>query len=87
MLPNDMFDQLMVTYGKPTPDAVRQNNMTFYSAYNPKDPPEVLFKRFSDCQEVAIVAKVPFTTEQLLMNTFDLFTRSGLYTQDMDDWE
>ena len=87
MLPNDMFDQLMLTYGKPTPDAVRQNNLTFFSAYNPKDPPEVLFKRFADCQEIAIVAKVPFTTEQLLMNAVDLFTRCGLYTRDMDDWE
>ncbi len=82
-----MFDQLMRTYGKPTPDAVRKNNMTFYSAYNPTDPPEVLFKHFSDCQEVPIVSKVPFTTEQLLMNADDLFTRSGLYTWDMDDWE
>jgi hypothetical protein len=64
MLPNDMFDQLMLTYGKPTPDAVHQNNMTFFSAYNPKDPPEVLFKRFANCQEISIVAKVPFTTER-----------------------
>ena len=23
---NDIFDQLMTTYGKPTPDAMRQNN-------------------------------------------------------------
>ena len=87
MLPNDMFEQLMLTYGKPTPDAVRQNNMTFYSAYNPKDPPEVLFKRFADCQEIAIVARVPFTTEQLLMNAVDLLTRCGMYARDMDDWE
>jgi hypothetical protein len=44
MLPNDMLDQLMLTYGKPTPDAVRQNNAKFFAAYNPRDPPEVLFK-------------------------------------------
>ena len=87
MLPNDMFDQLMLVYGKPTPDAVCQNNLTFYSAYNPKDPPEVLFKHLSDCQEVAIVAKVPFTVDQLLMNAVDLFTRTGLYARDMVDWE
>jgi hypothetical protein len=87
MLPNDMFDQLMQMYGKPTPDAVRQNNLTFYLAYNPKDPPEVLFKRFTDCQEVAIIAKVPYTIEQLLMNAVDLFTCTGFYTRNMDDWE
>jgi hypothetical protein len=59
MLPNKIFDQLMTTYGKPTPDAVRQNNLIFFSTYNPKDPPELLFKRLADCQEVAIVAMVP----------------------------
>jgi hypothetical protein len=58
MLPNKIFDQLRLTYGKPTPDAVRQNYVTFFSAYNPKDPPKLLFKRITDCQEVAIVAKV-----------------------------
>ena len=59
----------------------------FFSAYNPQDPPELLFKRIADCQEVAIVAKVPYTTEQLLMNVVDLFTRAGIYARDMDDWE
>ena len=87
MLPDKIFDQLMTTYRKPTPDAVHQNNLTFLSAYNPTDPPELLFKRVADCQEIAIVAKVPYTTEQLLMNVVDLFTRSGAYARDMDDWE
>jgi hypothetical protein len=87
MLPNKIFDQLMLTYGKPTPNAVRQNNVMFFSAYNPQDPPKLLFKRITDCQEVAITAKVPYTTEQLLMNVVNLFTRAGIYARDMDDWE
>ncbi len=87
MLPNKIFNQLMLTYSKPTPDAVRQNNVMFFSAYNPQDPPKLLFKRIADCQKVVIVAKVPYTTEQLLMNAVDLFTRVGIYTRDMDDWE
>jgi hypothetical protein len=41
----------------------------------------------ADCQEIAIVAKVPYTTKQLLMNIFDLFMLSGAYARDMDDWE
>jgi hypothetical protein len=85
MLPNKIFDQLMLTYGKPTPDAVRQNNVMFFSAYDPQDPPELLFKRIADCQEVAIVAKVLYTTEQLLMNVINLFTRAGIYARDMDN--
>ncbi len=87
MLPNKIFDQLMTAYGKPTPDAVRQNNVSFFSACDPKDPPELLFKHILDCQEVAIVTKVPYTMEQLLMNVVDLFTRSGIFARDMGNWE
>jgi hypothetical protein len=41
----------------------------------------------ADCQEIAIVANVPYTTEQLLMNVIDLFMRSGAYAGGMDNWE
>ncbi len=42
----------------------------------------------ADCQEIAIVANVPYTTKQwLLMNVVNLFTRSGAYARNMDDWE
>ncbi len=43
----------MTTYGKPTPDTMRQNNLTFISTYNPKDPTELLFKRCVDYQKIA----------------------------------
>jgi hypothetical protein len=59
MLPNEIFEQLMTMYGKPTPDAMRQNNLTFLSPYNPKDLPELLSKHCADCQEIAVIAKVP----------------------------
>jgi hypothetical protein len=36
---NDIFDQLMKTYGRPTPDAMRQNMMTFLAPYNPQIRP------------------------------------------------
>ena len=31
---NDIFDQLMTTCGKPTPDAMRENNLSFLAPYN-----------------------------------------------------
>jgi hypothetical protein len=74
MLPNEIFDQLMAQYGMPTPNAVRQNNLAFIIPYNPKDPPELLFKRCTNCQEIMIITKVPYTTEQMLINIVDLFT-------------
>jgi hypothetical protein len=66
---------------------MRQNNLTFISVYNPKDPPKLLFKHCADCREIAIIAKVPYTTEQLLMNVVNLFTRLGIYSRNMDNWE
>ena len=87
MLPTEIFDQLQTTYGKPSPDAMRQNNLTFLAVYNPQDPPELLFKRCADCQEIAILAKVPYTSEQLMMNVIDLLTRSGMFVRDLEDWD
>ena len=82
---NDIFDQLMLTYGKPTPDAMRQNNLNFLVLYNPQEPPEILFKRCTDCQEIAIIVKVPYTSEQLHMNVVDLLHQCDLYTRDLED--
>jgi hypothetical protein len=87
MLPKDIFDQLQGTYGKPTPDAMRQNNLAFLAPYNPQEPPELLFKRCSDCQEIAIMAKVPYTSEQMMMNIINLLMRSGMFVQDLEDWD
>ena len=44
MMLSDIFDQMMTTYGRHTPNAVCQNMMTFLAPYNPQDPPEILFK-------------------------------------------
>ncbi len=76
----------MTTYGKRTPNVMCKNNLTFISAYNPKDTPKLLFRCCIDCQElVSIIAKVPYTMEQLLMNVVNLFTRLGIYARDMDN--
>jgi hypothetical protein len=85
MLPNEIFEQLMLRYGKPTPNMMRQNKLTFIATYNPKDPPELLFKHCADCQEIAIVARVPYMAKQLLMNIFNLFTCAGIYPHSMDN--
>ena len=71
----DIFDQLATTYGKPTPDAMRQNNVTILAPYNPQDTPDILFKRCTNVQEIATLAKNPCTTQQLLINALDLIAR------------
>jgi hypothetical protein len=87
MLLNDIFDQMMKMYDHPTPNAMCQNMMTFLSPYNPQDPPEILFKRCTNCQEVAIIANIKYSDKHLLMNVIDLLTRCGLYQHDLEDWD
>ena len=64
-----------------------QNNLKFLAPYNPQEPPEILFKHCTDCQEIAIIAKVPYTPEQLLMNIVDLLHWHRFYTRDLEDWD
>jgi hypothetical protein len=68
----DKFNQLATMYGKPTPNTMHQNKLAFLSACNPQDPPEILFKQCTDCQEIATLEKNPYTTQQLLQNALDL---------------
>jgi hypothetical protein len=42
---NDIFNQLMMTYEKPTPNAMHQNNLNFLAAYNPQEPPEPFIQK------------------------------------------
>ncbi len=77
----------MKTYVCCTPEAMRQNMTTFLSPYNPQDPPEILFKQCADCEEFAIIAKVKYTNQELLMNVVNLLTQCVLYQCNLEDWE
>ena len=68
MEPREMFDQITVTYGQPTPAALLQNTTLFKSVYSPQDAPEVLFRHIEDCQEVQILGEDPYMAQQLLNN-------------------
>ncbi len=84
---NDVFNQLMLTHGKPTPNAIHQNNVNFLALYNPQGSPKQLFKRCADCQEMAIIMKVPYIDKQLLMNVINLLVRCRMCTRNMEDWD
>jgi hypothetical protein len=83
----NIFNQMASTYVKPTPDAMCQNNVNFLAAYNPQDPPKILFKQCTDAQEIVTLAKNPYTTQQLLINAIDLLAHCGLYQRYLEDWE
>jgi len=65
------------------------NNETLYrSPMAPSDSPEVLFYRIEQCQEVQIIGKVPFTTEQIIANAVRILIGSNLLpNKEFDAWE
>ncbi len=68
----DIFDQLATTYGKPTPDTMHQKTSPSWLHTIRKTPPGILFKQCTNCQEIEALAQNPYTTQQLLLNAFDL---------------
>jgi hypothetical protein len=66
---------------------MHQNNLNFLAACNLQEPLKLLFKRCTNCQEVGIIAKVPYTNKQLLMNVINLLMRCGMYTHNKEDWD
>lgn len=84
---NEILDQITTTYGRPTPNALLQNDMLFRSAYSPADAPETLFRRIEDCQEVQLLGEDEYTPKQLLNNAIRLLLQCGLYTRDFEDWD
>jgi hypothetical protein len=57
----EVLDQMMATYGHPTPVALLHNDTLFRSIYSPQDAPKVLFQRSEDYQEVQILGEDPYS--------------------------
>jgi hypothetical protein len=39
-----------------------KNNLAFLAAYNPQDPPELLFKQCTNCKKITALEQNPYTT-------------------------
>ncbi len=83
----EILDQITTTYGKPTPNALLQNDTLFRSPYSPADAPETLFRHIKDCQEIQLLGNDKYTPKQLLNNAIRLLLQCGLYTRDFTDWD
>ena len=83
----DILTQLTNTYGKPNASILFVNNATFSQQYDPRDPPEMLFKRLEECQEVAILGDQPYTAVQLLNTATHLLETCGHYTLEFQQWD
>ena len=82
-----ILDQLLSTYGLPTPAALEMNDNEFRRPYLPADAPEVLFRRIENCAEIAIIGGNPYTDRQIVMNKIRLLLTTGIYTRMFEEWD
>ena len=84
----DILNQLQETYGKPSMMTLFTNETLYRSPMVPTDLPKMLFYRIEQCQEIQIIGKVPFTTEQVIANAIRLLIGSSLLPhKEFNMWE
>ena len=83
----EILNQLSAIYGQPTPAAMEINDTAFQGNYLAADAPEVLFHRITDCAEIAILGRNPYTDRQHLKNAIHLLIMPGLYVRTFEEWD
>jgi hypothetical protein len=84
----NMLDQIKTTYGKPDAMTLFANNNLFRSAFNPNDAPKSLFHQIKQCQEIAVLARDPYSDVQVINNTVRILMQASIFPMKVfDDWE
>jgi hypothetical protein len=73
----EILTQLQDSYGLPDMMTLFQNEALFRSKMAAGDSPETLFYRLEQCQEVQVIGKVPFSTEQIILNAVRILMGSN----------
>jgi hypothetical protein len=84
----DILTQLETSYGKPMPMVLHNNNILFWSTMATTDPPEMLFYRIKQCQEIATLAEDPYTPMQIMNTVVRILMQAQvLPLKEFDTWE
>ena len=85
--PRDILAGLQDRYGRPTPTEKRKNETTFNSPWiHATETVEDYFGRLEDCYITAIIAKPPFTMEQMIDKAMTAITETGQYHVAILEW-
>ena len=85
--PKAILLSLRDTYGTPSPAKRQANDAAFATPWNPTEPIEAYFDRLEDCFVAAVIAKPPYTLEQLITRAIMGIQLTGLYSQALIDWQ
>jgi hypothetical protein len=85
--PRTILQNLRTKYGNCTPAEKTANDVKFASPWNPSEPIETLFDRLEDAYVFSIMAKPPYTQEQLMDKAIMAIQRTGLYETALLEWQ
>ena len=85
--PKTILLSLRTTYGIPSPAERQANDAAFAAPWDQNDPIEAYFDRLEDCFVNAVIAKPPYTIEQLITRAIMGIQMSGLYPQALIEWQ
>ena len=87
MTVGQILTQLENNYGRPDPMAIQANETRWNAPHNPTDPPETLFHKMEQCQEVAMLADNEYTEKQIMAKTIEHLKRSNIFpVKEYEDW-
>ena len=86
MTPLELFPSLD-PYCKPTSTMVANNKARLAGTYNHTEPIAKLFRRFEECRDIALGSNTPFSQAQLLSKFILLMEKTGIYNDQVEEWE
>ena len=84
--PMQIIMDLRNRYGRTAPNKKDDNEGKFNARWSPNEPIESYFDRLEDCYIFSIIAKVPYTFEQLIDKAIITIQCTGLYYQALLEW-
>jgi hypothetical protein len=81
-----MIDHLYARYGNINPTRIEENDAAFKADYDPSEPIEVLFQQIEETTTFASAAKQPYTSQQIITNSYNILQRTGLFSRSLHEW-
>ncbi len=82
-----MLEYLFEKYGTLTNVELNQNDKEMKKEWNPTDPFETIIMQIDDCIAFAEGAERPYSDEQIMDTAYTIVQKTGLYTQDLREWD
>eukprot|EP00957_Ditylum_brightwellii_P173964 13244567-Ditylum_brightwellii.AAC.1 len=82
----NFLHHLYGNYGQITSTMITESDTNMAKPFDPAAPIEDLFAQISNRQDLAVAAGVPYLEMQLVMKTYDLIFKTGVYNDACKEW-